>query len=255
MTTLSVIIPAYNNLTDVLACLNSLRALRVGECEFVVQDDASPAVHLPMLIPQEVASVQRNDENVGFGVNCNTGAARAGGDVLFFINQDCFGWPGWSNGWDAALRSAFNDPSVGIVGARLLFPETNAIQSAGGILDAHCQPHHRHLGYNPHHPDVAAACDVTWVTGAALAIRRDLFFAVNGFDAAYRAYFEDVDLCLKVRALGHRVRYEPACTLFHKVGTTGGSPHFMNSARTFKERWVDSGKVQQDSYVVSEQWW
>lgn len=252
---LSVIIPAYEHILDVLLCLNSLRAMQVGTCEFLVQDDCSPSVHMPMLIPQEIASVQRNDGNVGFGINCNTGAGRASGDILLFCNQDVFGAPGWSNGFDAALLSAFNDPGVGIVGARLLYPDMR-IQSAGGILDAHCQPHHRHLGYeNPHHPDVSMPCNVTWVTGAALAVRRELFYKVGGFDAAYRAYFEDVDLCLKVRELGYRVRYEPSCTLFHKVGSTGGSPHFMNSARTFKERWVDTGKVKQDSYVVSEQWW
>ena len=252
---LTVVIPAYQNVVEVLMCLNSLRAMQVGECEYLVQDDCSPNLNMGLVIPHEIASVQRNDYNVGFGVNCNTGAGRASGDVVLFVNQDVYAWDGWSNGWDAALMSAFADASVGIVGARLLFPDLR-IQSAGGILDAKCQPHHRNLGYaNPNHPDVATPCDVSWVTGAALAVRRELFYSVGGFDMAYKAYFEDVDLCLKVATMGYRIRYEPACTLIHKVGSTGGSPHFMNSARTFKERWVDSGKVKQDSYVVSERFW
>ena len=252
---LTVVIPAYQNVVEVLMCLNSLRAMQVGECEYLVQDDCSPNLNMGLVIPHEIASVQRNDYNVGFGVNCNTGAGRASGDVVLFVNQDVYAWDGWSNGWDAALMSAFADASVGIVGARLLFPDLR-IQSAGGILDAKCQPHHRNLGYaNPNHPDVATPCDVSWVTGAALAVRRELFYSVGGFDMAYKAYFEDVDLCLKVATMGYRIRYEPACTLIHKVGSTGGSPLFMNSARTFKERWVDSGKVKQDSYVVSERFW
>lgn len=253
---LSVVIPAYNNLIEVLTCLNSLRALQVGDVEYVVQDDASPSVHLPMLIPEEIASVQRNDNNVGFGVNANTGAARASGDVVLFCNQDVFGWAGWSNGWDTALLNAFSDPGVGIVGARLLFPDLR-IQSAGGLFDGHKQPFHRCLGYsNPHHPDVSQPREVSWVTGAALAVRRELFYKLGGFDAAYvSGYFEDVDLCLKVRQAGYKIWYEPRCTLFHKVGTSGGNPNFLRNAMTFKQRWVDTGKVKQDSYVVSERFW
>ena len=253
---LSVIIPAYNHLADILVCINSLKAFSVTtDWETIVQDDASPEYIGPMVIPPGIAVCQRNEHNLGFGQNCNSGAARAHGDVLLFVNQDVFAVPGWSNGWDSILLSAFADASIGIVGPRLLFLNLS-VQSAGGLFDAHGQPFHPCLGYsNPHHPDVSTPKVVSWVTGAALAVRRELFYAVGGFDPVYKAYFEDVDLSMKVREAGFKVWYEPRATLIHQTGSTGGSPYFMQSAQTFKQRWVDTGKIQQDSYAVKERFW
>jgi GT2 family glycosyltransferase len=256
--TLSIILPAYNDLSGALTCLNSLRALQTpgAPIEYFVQDDASPAVHFPAVIPPEIAAVERNDSNFGFAGNCNRGAARASGEVLVFVNQDVYGVYGFSDGWDAPLRAAFLDESVGIVGARLLFPD-GRIQSAGGLIDARGQPFHRCLGYrNLRHPLVSAPRVVTWVTGAALAIRRDLFERLGGFDLDYApSYFEDVDLCLRARELGAKVIYEPRCTLIHRVGSTGGSPHFRRSALRFKARWVDSARLSPDVPTVWEKFW
>ena len=210
---LSVIIPAYNDVEGVLTALNSLRALNMGgyPVEYIVQDDASPERDLTNLIPPEIASTQRNENNLGFGGNCNAGAARANGDVLFFVNQDVYGVREWSDYWANMLIGGFDEAQVGIVGSRLLFPNAS-IQNAGGLIDALGQPFHRNLGWsNPHHPDVMTPCAVTW--------------------------------------------YQPACTLFHRVGSTGGSPSFMASAKAFHERWVASGKLKPDVYSVHEHFW
>ncbi len=253
---LSVVIPAFNDLAAVLACLNTLQALQAGAVEYVVQDDNSPNTFFPMLIPAAVAQTYRNAANLGFAGNCNEGAKHAHGDVLLLCNQDIQAAPGWSNGWDAALLAAFADPQVGAVGARLLFPD-GSVQSAGGIIDALKQPYHRCLGYsNPHMPEVSTPADVTWATGAALAIRADLFRQLGGFDTAYaRGYWEDVDLCMRVREAGYRVFYEPRCTLFHSVGSTGGSPHFLKNALLWKSRWVDTGKVKPDVSWAHVRYW
>jgi GT2 family glycosyltransferase len=251
---LSVIIPAYNHLPDVMACLNSLRAFAQTGVEYLVQDDASPDYFGPAVIPPEIAACQRNAVNLGFGGNCNAGAARASGDVLMFINQDVYAVPDWSQGWDSAILSAFADRHIGIVGARLLFPD-GGIQNAGGEIDGKCQPYHIGLGYsNPHHEEVSTPRPVSWTTGAALAIRRDLFEQASGFDPIYeRGYFEDVDVCLKVRDLGFTVWYEPRCTLIHKVGQSGGNPHFMRNAYRFRERWANV--IEPDCHLIKERFW
>lgn len=255
---ISVIIPAYNDLPGVLTCLNSLRALASDNSgiEYLVQDDASPDVEYKALIPHEIATVQRNEANCGFAQNCNNGAARARGDVLLFVNQDVYGVPQFSQGWDIPLREAFDDPRVGIVGARLLFPD-GRVQSAGGRFDAARQPFHPCLGWSQvNHPDVSTARDMPWVTGAAIAVRRWVWETLGGFDPVYvRGYFEDVDLCCKAWDAGIRVRYEPAITFIHSVGSTGGNPMFMKNAQTFKARWVDTRKVMPDVPVVMERWW
>lgn len=254
--TLSVVIPAYEHLDDVMRCLNSLYFLRATDAEFLVQDDCSPSVFFPAVIPSPLAKVERNEVNGGFAVNCNRGAARANGDVLCFVNQDVYGVPEWSSAWDAAILEPFTDPDIGIVGARLLTP-MGAIQSAGGSWDAACQPIHRCFGYsNPHHPEVATPCPVEWVTGAVLAIRRSLWERLGGFDTLYeRGYFEDVDLCMRAREAGYFVWYEPRCTLFHVTAQSGGNPLFANNARRFKQQWVDTGKVRAGTTLASVRYW
>lgn len=194
--------------------------------------------------------------NGGFAVNCNAGAVRATGDVLFFVNQDVYAVQEWSQSWDAAILEPFNDPKVGIVGARLLTP-IGTIQSAGGVFDTAAQPVHRCLGYsNPHHPEVATPREVEWVTGAALAIRRDLWIQLGGFDTIYeRGYFEDVDICMRAREAGLSVWYEPRCTLFHAVGSTGGNPRFAANARLWRDRWVYSGKVKAGTTLATIRYW
>lgn len=251
---ISCIIPAYNHLDDVLRCAYSLGGHMAGDCELIVQDDCSPDVDFTGLIP--FANVERNAVNRGFAGNCNAGATRAKGDIFFFVNQDVVAVPEWSQGWDNALRVAFADPQVGIVGARLLFPD-GSIQSAGGLIDGGYAPIHRCLAYsNPRYCEVNEPQQVSWVTGAALAIRRELFTQVGGFDTGYvGGYFEDVDICLKVRELGYKVWYEPRCTLIHKVGSTGGNPNFGRNALRFKAIWVDSGKVKPDTAAIGARYW
>jgi GT2 family glycosyltransferase len=59
---------------------------------------------------------------------------------------------------------------------------------------------------------------VEWVSGACMLVRRNAFDAVNGFDARYFMYWEDADLCRRLRARGHEVRYAPAASAVHQVG-------------------------------------
>lgn len=217
---------------------------------------------MQILVPPMIARVIRNETNLGFAGNCNMGAGAAQGDVLFFVNQDIFGAETDSDGlpfsqnWDIALMNAFEDAQVGVVGAKLLFPD-GKVQNAGGKFDGHAQPFHVGLGYSNHrYHEVNTPQEVSWTTGAALAIRRNLFTQVGGFDMGYiRGYFEDVDLCLKAREAGFKVWYQPTCQLVHGVGSTGGNPHFMQNAKRFYDVWVATGKVKPDVQAVRERWW
>lgn len=261
MTTLATVIPAYNHLADILHALNSLRALQATQfVSYHVQDDCSPEVNLTLCIPREVASTLRNEQNLGFAANANAGVWNAiqlyQPDVILMLNQDVYAVSEWSQGWDRALLAAFDDPTVGVVGARLLF-SNGSIQSVGGEFDQLCQPVHRCLGWsNPRHPDCSTRREVEWATGAALAVRANLFAELGGFDENYqRGYFEDVSLCLRARAAGYKVVFEPGCTLIHSVGSTGGSPHFRANALRFKREFVDTGKVKAGRLSPTFRYW
>lgn len=256
--TLSVVIPMYRGALETLRALNTLQGTASVAHEYIVQEDAAEyPVDIRLCFHPFQASVDVNPHNLGFAGNCNAGAARASGDILLFVNQDVIAVKPNSEGWDLVITKPFAfDETVGIVGARLLFPDSS-IQSAGGLYDAKCQPFHRCLGYtDPNYYEVATPGEVSWVTGAALAIRRDLFEQVGGFDTGYvGGYFEDVSICESVKALGYKVWYEPSCTFIHEVGSTGGNPNFSANALRFKQQWVDTGKVKPDEHVIRANYW
>lgn len=264
MPTISVIIPAYQHLNEVLTCLTSLQvfASKTVDIQFLVQDDCSPSLDFRAVLPPCASSTARNPVNLGFSGNCNAGAARASGDILFFVNQDVFAvgedadHQPLSQNWDIHLVNAFTDAQVGIVGAKLLFPD-GRVQNAGGKFDGGCAPFHIGLGYSNHrYWEVNTPQEVSWTTGAALAIRRELFNQLGGFDTIYeRGYFEDVELAVKARLAGYKVWYEPRCVLIHHTGTSGGSPTFAKNAETFRKRWVDTKIIKPDITAIKERWW
>ena len=137
---------------------------------------------------------------------------------------------------------------VGIVGVSLVFDANpNSIQSIGGVLDAACQPHHIGIGNSFEELDMRfrGARDVSWTTGAALAIRAPLFHTLKGFDPIYQGgYFEDVDLCLRAAEAGYRTRHSSNVALLHTTGSSGGSEHMAANARRFHERWVQTGRAK-----------
>ena len=216
--------------------------------EILVQDDNSPNYNLlevPLPPPIKPA---RNQINYGFAGNCNAGATRAQGDYLIFVNQDIVPThPGWLDEMVAVFED--ND-NVGIVGPKLLFPD-GKIQSCGGIFNGNRTPEHRYLGWaNKDDRRVNTTERVSWITGAAMMMRREDFFAVGGFDMGYSGgYFEDVDLCMKVKEqLGKDVWYCASAELVHEVGSTGGNPNFMQNAKRFKGIW--GSKIVSDTQYV-----
>jgi GT2 family glycosyltransferase len=64
---------------------------------------------------------------------------------------------------------------------------------------------------------------VDWVSGACMLVRRDVFLRVGGFDERYFLYWEDADLCRRIRAAGHTVRYLPAARVVHALGQSSKS--------------------------------
>ena len=249
---LSVIIPAYNDLEAVLRCMQSvIQTTSPHRTEVLIQDDASPNVIMPPLLGN---MCQRNEHNLGFPANCNAGAARARGDVIMLLNHDV-----WitQRGWDERLLDFFElTPKAAVAKPTLLFPD-GRVQSVGGEFDAACHPFHVALGaQNPDWQPIATPRPVSWVTGAAFAVRATVWREFGGFDTAYAGgYFEDVDFCVRARVAGHEVWHRPNIRMYHGTGSTGGNPRFMQNAMLFKQRWVDTKIVSPDDNVLRERFW
>lgn len=217
----SIIVPAYNLWRYTSACLDAIaRHTQNVPLEVLVVDDASTD-ETRIELPRRTNVVPlRNPQNVGFARSNNHAAARARGRYLLFLNNDTEVAPGWL---PPLLTIAENDPRVGMVGSKLLFPN-GTIQHAGVALSYGApEP------ITPFHLDYARPASVSTevrelraVTAACCLMPRALFAALGGFDEAYLNGYEDVDLCLKVGAAGHRIVYTPHSQALHHESLSDG---------------------------------
>lgn len=175
----------------------------------------------------------------------NRGAAAARGTILLFLNNDI---EVLESGWLTELVAIASDPEIGAVGAKLLYPD-GTIQHGGIVLGIGGIAGHSHLGLPGSAPGYFARMvlsqEVSAVTGACLAMRAAVFSEVGGFDAAHLAVaFNDVDLCLKIRAAGYRIVWTPHARLVHHESKSRGAEdtpekraRFEAESRVMRERW------------------
>ena len=253
----SIIIPVYNKLEYTAACLRSIAA-EAGQTPFevIVVDDCSSDATPDFLARCRGLEVVRNAANSGFIASCNAGAARARGEFLVFLNNDTT----LTAGWLEALLATFEDfAKVGIVGARLVYPD-GRLQEAGGIIFADASGWNYGRGESPDEPQYQFAAEADYVSGACLAIPRDLFAELDGFDRHYApAYYEDTDLCFRIRQRGLRVMCQPLCTVIHHEGVSSGTDESSGTKRyqavnreKFLERWQDALTRQPPHLIDSE---
>jgi GT2 family glycosyltransferase len=209
----SIIIPMWNGQAYIEACLTALLAQEYTPTEIIVVDNASTDESARVVaekFPQVRLLCHRH--NLGFAGGCNTGLKAAKGEVLVLLNQDTCVSPGWLR----ALCDALQAEKIGVVGSKIYYPDGETLQHAGARLE---WP----LGLAKHdgqgEKDTGAwdtPRPVEFVTGAALAFRRDLLARIGYLDELFwPGYFEDADFCLRAREAGTEVWYIPQATLIH----------------------------------------
>jgi GT2 family glycosyltransferase len=221
----TLVIPLYRNLRFLrfqVAAFARDPELRRAEFVYVLDSPEQKAEveHLlrgmaAMLdLPMRLVVMPRN---AGYAAACNAGAAVAQATTLLLLNSDVLpDAPGWLGRMRARLG---RDRRIAAVGPKLIF-DGGTIQHAGLLFrrgeDGLWLNDHYCKGFPRHHPDAQRARRVPGVTGAALMARRDAFEAAGGFSTDYIVGdFEDSDLCLKLRAAGQEIAYEPGAELFH----------------------------------------
>ncbi len=250
----SIIIPVFNKVAYTRRCLETLYA-NTGTAvsfEVIVVDNASTD-ETPQYLKQAQKRFPnlkyiRNKKNRRYAGACNVGARAARGEILVFLNNDTEPQPGWL---EAAVNRLTSSKGIGIVGSKLLYPD-GTLQHAGTwfVRDrAHaqyvCWPVHRFLGYPANYPKANRPEPVDAVTGACLFIERLLFQKVGGFDEKYGMYFEDTDLCMKVRQKGLEIFYEPASVVIHHESKSFGNREELDrmnlrAGHRFFERWAEA---------------
>ncbi|ASE39405.1 glycosyltransferase [Brevundimonas vesicularis] len=210
--------------------VNSLlqKAKRKSDLRIVVMNNRSRSKDALNLLRQwsrnGKVDVLEVDEPFNWSRFNNLAVARRNEEIFVFANNDM---EMLTEGWDEILRDSFALRGAGVVGARLLYPG-GYVQHAGLSLGSfNGEPVHEGLGEQS---DAAGPLD-RWtrsraaaaVSGAFLAVRRDLFNAIGGFDPLHHAVAcNDIDFCLKAREAGERVLYRGDLVLTHFESRTRG---------------------------------
>ena len=184
------------------------------------------------------ARIERCYVNLGFPGGSNLAAAGARGELLVFLNDDTEVAPEWL---EALVASADEHPRAGAIGSRLLFPD-GSIQEAGGVIWRDGTTAQVGRGDRPGRRRYGCLRRVDYCSAASLLVRRSTWDAVGGFDEDYfPGYYEDVDLCLAIRAHGQQVLYEPRSQVVHHV-----SPP--------EDEWVDADLFARNAARVRAKW-
>jgi GT2 family glycosyltransferase len=236
----SVVITAWRDAPLLIDCLRSI-AGNVSDVPYeVIVAFNAPSGKLLADFERAVvgARVVLSPVNLGFAVACNRAVALARGPCVVFLNDDTQVEPGWL---EALVRSADAIPEAGAVGSAMLTPEGEIAEAGsivwrdGGITAVSASVLEKvDLLDGPRQVDYCSAC--------SLLVRRSTWDAVGGFDEEYYpAYFEDVDLCFKIRRNGEGVFCDPSSRVRHHRGSSSSTfyQEFLlsrNRAR-FVQRW------------------
>ena len=223
---LSIIIVNYNSRDLLRACVQSIMAGDVVEkIEIVVVDNDSKDGSVALVL-EEFPGVRviENEENIGFAGAVNKGLREAAGNYILVLNPDIEA----SVDSIDTLRSYMEaHEDVALCAPKLVNPDgtlqyscrtdyTFAILLYRRTVLGRLFPDHtairRHLMMDWDHAD---AREVDWVLGAAFMMRRGSVAASQGMDERFFLYFEDVDLCMRLRRSGWKVVYVPDAVMVH----------------------------------------
>jgi len=217
----SIVIPTFNGLDHLDACLGSLSQLEYPRSQYrvIVVDngstDGSPkwvAEHHPEVRVTELG------RNLGFAAACNRGARDSEADVVAFLNNDMRVEGSWLRELVGPLGS---QSDVVATGGKILSWNGKAIDFVRGTTNfyghgfqpLHGRPAEDDVGQEPR--PALFAC------GGSMAVRKDLFLSLGGFDEDYFAFFEDVDFGWRAWVSGHRVLLVPTALTYHRGHATG----------------------------------
>jgi len=182
-----------------------------------------------------------------FAHKLNFAASHARGEHLVILNDDI---EVISSEWLTALLEYSQDPAVGAVGARLLYPD-GRLQHIGMVLGVCGVAAHAFHQASGHHPGYAGSAfgprNYSAVTGACLMTRTNVFKQLGGFNERLAIDFNDVDYCLRVRQAGYRIVYTPYAELYHlESGTI--SDRVWNPAETDYMKATWASVIARDPY-------
>ena len=184
----------------------------------------------------DVSTIVYDEPEVNIAKKLNLGASLASGEFLLLLNDDVVPLvPDWIE----RMLDHFEKPHVGVVGAKLLYPEMTT-QHVGVVLNRGNPAHVRIRTSREDDGYFFSTCAVrnfVAVTGAVMLTPTDLYRAVGGYTDTMAMGFNDVDYCFKLARQGARIVYAPKCELIHYESVSRGPSADMEDLHTFHQRW------------------
>ena len=243
-TLLGAVIVNYNAGPDLRRALESIDRATGGSWQAVVVDNGSSDGSEKAATAFAQVRLVRNSENVGFARGVNQAIRECLAFRILIMNPDCQLMPDSLPPLMAALDE---DPHCAIVAPLVLDPDGSPQGNARGDPDMLTGLFGRSSALQRTLPglDVArrnviagapgdASTTVDWVSGACMLARRDAIVSAGGFDERYFMYWEDADLCRRLRERGHTIRIAPAATAVHRVGQSSRTARAL-SVRAFHD--------------------
>jgi GT2 family glycosyltransferase len=223
----TVIILSWNGVEELPACLDAALAQEGAAVDLLVVDNGSADGSAALVRERyPVVRLVENGRNLGFAAGMNVGMrllrdTAEPPDVVVLLNQDTIVAPDWLR---SILAPFEEDDQIGAVGCKIYYSDGRTLQHAGAWIEpARAIP--RHYGYGESDQgQYDQPRTFEYVTGAALALRMRALDQVGLLDEGYTHFFEDVDLCWRLRRASYLVHYAPAATLRHAESRSVADP-------------------------------
>lgn len=236
----SIIIVSWNALELLKNYLPSVAETNYADFEIVIANNASTdesANWVRSAYPD--VKIATFDQNYGYCGGNNRAVPFAGKEILVFLNNDVRVHPDWLT----HLNEAFAHENIAAVQPKLRSVKQpdyfEYAGAAGGYIDRFGYPFCRGRIFDKVERDIGQyddETDIFWASGAALAIRKDVFIKSGGFDEDFEFHMEEIDLCWRLQNQGYCIRYCPQSVAYHLGGGSlpMGSPrkvfyNFRNS--------------------------
>ncbi len=260
---ISAIIPFRDQASLTATCLDSVErtaGLPITEVVLVDNGSTEPETRALRLALAERPATRLIEYPGAFNwaaIN-NVAAASCDSDYLLFLNNDI---EATTEGWLSSMVELAQDPTIGPVGARLLYPDGH-VQHAGVILGLGGVASHLFLGMPPNEASYFAWDQVvrgySAVTAACMLVRRSVFEEVSGFDEIFAVAFNDVDFCIRTSQAGYRTVYTPHAELVHHESVSRGLSGYSSDFQEFLRRWgglLRAGDPSYNANLSRMDWW
>lgn len=236
-----IVILNYNGIHLLKKHLSSVTKTEYSNFDIVVVDNGSTdqsVEYLEKNFPN--IKIVKSETNLGFGKGNNLGVSKYPEyDAYVLLNNDVSVQSNWLS---ELVKVAQSDKSIGAVGPKILYSKQkdgkDIINSAGMKVDSHLMAYDRYEG-EIDGKEFNTTEEVDCLTGGALLVKKEVFEKIKGFNPKMFLYYEDVDLCLRIKDAGYKLYYCGSSVVYHDhMASTSVMSSSKRNLLSMKNRYI-----------------